>query len=79
MNCFELMHIDLSLSGSKETIDTFLKCASPENDGFVIMERVESEKLTIKINNVKLSSIYSLTDEFLKIFEIVEKIFENYS
>ncbi len=74
-----LMNISLSISGPSETIDAFIKCASPENDGFVIMERVETEKLTIKINNVKLSSIYSLTDEFLKIFEIVEKIYEDYS
>ena len=35
------MDISLSISGPSETIDAFIKCASPENDGFVIMERVE--------------------------------------
>ena len=73
------MDIRLSITGSPKIIETYIKCASPENDSHVTINRNRPEEITIKVDDVKLSSIYSITDEFLKIFEIVEKICEDYS
>ena len=71
------MDIKILLTEESTLLDAIAKSALPENNKDILLERRSPGELAIVIRNVKLSSIYSITDEFLKIVEIVKKIYGN--
>ncbi len=71
------MDIKILLTEESTLLDAIAKSALPENNKDILLERRSPGELAIEIRNVKLSSIYSITDEFLKIVEIVKKIYGN--
>ena len=69
------MDIKILLTEESTLLDAIAKSALPENNKDILLERRSPGELAIEIRNAKLSSIYSITDEFLKIVEIVKKIY----
>jgi hypothetical protein len=68
------MEISMQLGGTKDFISNFILCSSPENNETVKYKKISDELLTIKIKNAKLSSIYSIIDEYLKIVDLLKEI-----
>lgn len=69
------MDIKIRLTEEPTLLDVIARSALPENNKDILLERRSPGELAIEIKNVKLSSIYSITDEFLKIVEIIKKIY----
>ena len=70
----KLVDLELELVDSNiEFLKTLLRIIKPENDKTISTE-IDDKKIKIRITSVKASSIYSLTDEILKSYEILKRI-----
>ncbi len=70
----KLVDLELEIVDSNiEFLKTLLRIIKPENDKTISTE-IDDKKIKIRIASVKASSIYSLTDEILKSYEILKRI-----
>lgn len=70
----KLVDLELEIVDSNiEFLKTLLRIIKPENDKTISTE-IDDKKIKIRITSVKASSIYSLTDEILKSYEILKRI-----
>ena len=70
----KLVDLELEIMDSNiEFLKTLLRIIKPENDKTISTE-IDDKKIKIRITSVKASSIYSLTDEILKSYEILKRI-----
>ncbi|MHB1439697.1 MAG: hypothetical protein ACYCSO_01170 [Cuniculiplasma sp.] len=68
------MDISLDFMDNPKTLEIFSKCLTPENDKRIDLKWVSQDHLIITIKSVKLTSLYSLTDEFLKIKDLISEV-----
>ena len=70
----KLVDLELEIVDSNiEFLKTLLRIIKPENDKTISTE-IDDKKIKIRIASVKASSIYYLTDEILKSYEILKRI-----
>lgn len=55
-------------------IERLLQVLKPETDKTIELFKNESGELVVKCEELKVNSLYSLVDEFLKAYELVRKI-----
>jgi hypothetical protein len=55
-------------------IERLLQVLKPETDNTIELFNNESGELVVKCEELKVNSLYSLVDEFLKAYELVRKI-----
>ncbi len=57
-----------------EFLVKLIKVLEPENDQSIELIRNEKNKLLIRCRETKLTSLYSLVDEFLKAHDLVKEL-----
>ena len=69
------MKIELVIGGERTLLENVMISSSPENEDKASMF-LDDDGLHFKCTLDKISSIYGLTDEILKCYELVKKLAE---
>jgi len=67
------IEFDLSVDVDPETCEMIRKSLNPDNDPNITMV-CSGGKLSVNVRNLKISSLYNITDDILRCYETSKKI-----